>query len=80
MDGAVGAVVEELHAADRPDLEAQAAAGLRAVLPVLRDPPGQVNKYMEVTTGVRTEGCAEEKEMFEDDLLLHFIWREKTVV
>lgn len=36
--GAVGAFVEELHAAHGADLVAQAAAGFGAVLPVLRNP------------------------------------------
>lgn len=39
VDRAVGAVVEELHAANGPDLKAQAAAGSGAVLPLVRDPP-----------------------------------------
>ena len=36
---AVGAVLGVLHAAHRPDLEAQAATGPGTVLPLLRDPP-----------------------------------------
>lgn len=35
MNGAVGGVVEDLHAANRADLEAQGAAGLGAMLPLL---------------------------------------------
>lgn len=38
VDGAVGALVEELDTAHRADLIAQTATGLGAVLPVLRNP------------------------------------------
>lgn len=35
VDGAVGAVVEELHTANGADLKAQAAAGFGTMLPLL---------------------------------------------
>lgn len=35
VDRAVGAVVEQLHAANGPDLKAQVAAGFGAILPFL---------------------------------------------
>lgn len=38
VDGAVGSVMEELHAANRPDLKTQAAAGFGTMLPFLCDP------------------------------------------
>lgn len=44
VDGAAGVVMEEMYAANRPDLETQGAAGFGTMLPVFRDPSAEFKR------------------------------------
>ncbi len=44
VDGAVGAVVEELNTANSPDLKAQAATGFGTILPFFGAPSGPIRR------------------------------------
>lgn len=53
VDGAVGSVMEELHAANGPDLKAQAATGFGTVLPFVWDPSRQIKVRRLLRTYIR---------------------------
>ena len=50
----VGPLVEELHTANCSDLETKAAAGLRAIFPLFRDPPRTIQTRIDHWNSTRT--------------------------